>query len=306
MSANSRWLAATTLAEPSKTMLWDLQAEDPKAKSVVLETSAALNLCTSRRWLVGGAQEDAEKIQVWDLNADNPWGKNVTVTKPKRAHLQALSPDGRWLFARHRDAADPSKDQVLVWDLKAATRAAKVLISHRWPSPPRAGDVSPDGRWLAITFDVEPNDVDLWDLQDNDPASRHSAFRGHTNTVRTLIFSPNSRWMVTGADDITARVWDLRAPKPAASCRVIPFNVEIATIAPNNRWLAMSNKRGLRLWDLDAADLAGTSVSLGDVDKGVGTLCITPDSRWLVTHGEEKKVRCWDLRSIKPKGGWLP
>jgi WD40 repeat protein len=112
--------------------------------------------------------------------------------------------------------------------------------------------------------------------------------------------------MVTGADDITARVWDLRAPKPAASCRVVPFNVEMALIVPNNRWLTMSNERTLRLWDLDAADLAGASVSLGDVDKGVRVLHVTPDSRWLLTHGEEKKVRCWDLRSIKPKGGSLP
>ena len=104
--------------------------------------------------------------------------------------------------------------------------------------------------------------------------------------------------MVTGSDDITARVWDLRAPNPATSCRVIPYNVEIVAVAPNNRWLAMSNKRTLRLWDLGAPDLAGTSVSLGELDKGVRVLHITPDSRWLVTHGEEKTVRCWDLRGI--------
>ena len=81
----------------------------------------------------------------------------------------------------------------LMWDLKEATPQARVLISHVWPSPPRASDVSPDGRWLAITFDVEPNGVDLWDLRADDPAARHSVLPGHKNTVRTLIFSPNSR-----------------------------------------------------------------------------------------------------------------
>jgi WD40 repeat protein len=208
------------------------------------------------------------------------------------------------LFARHHDLIDKSRDNILMWDLrdlKKANPAPSVLISHPWASPPRAGDVSPDGRWLAVTFDVEPYDVDLWELKGNDPALRHSVLPGHKNTIRTLIFSPNSRWLVTGADDITARVWDLQAPRPAASCRVLACNVELAVVAPNNRWLALSDKRTLSVWNLEDPDLAGSKVSFGDVGKGVWVMHITPDNRWLMTHGQDKAVRCWDLRGIKPK-----
>jgi WD40 repeat protein len=143
-------------------------------------------------------------------------------------------------------------------------------------------------------------------LKGNDPASRHSVFSGHKNTIRKLIFSPNSRWLITGSDDSIARVWDLQAPRPAASCRVLSFNVELAVVAPNNRWLALSDKRTLSVWNLDDPDLAGSSVSLGDVGKGVWALHFTPDSRWLMTHGEGKAVRCWDLQDIKPKVGSRP
>jgi WD40 repeat protein len=309
MSGNSRWLVARSLAEPSKTRLWDLQAEDLKSKCIVLESNATLHLCPNRRWLIGGAHSNAEKAQVWDLNAEDPCAKNVAFKKPLKASLEALSPDGRWLFARHRDLDDKSKDNILMWDLKdlkEANPASSILISHEWPSPPRAGDVSPDGRWLAITFDVEPYSVDVWELKGNDPASRHSVFSGHKNTIRKLIFSPNSRWLVTGSDDSIARVWDLQAPRPAASGRVLSFNVELAVVAPNNRWLALSDKRTLSVWNLDDPDLAGSSVSLGDVGKGVWALHFTPDSRWLMTHGESKAVRCWDLQGIKPKGGSKP
>jgi WD40 repeat protein len=309
MSGNNRWLVARSLAEPFKTRLWDLQAEDPKAKSVVLESTATLQFCPNRRWLVGGAQSNAEKAQVWDLNAEDPWAKNVALEKPRKASLEALSLDGRWLFARHRDLVDKSRDNILMWDLrdlKEANPPPCVLISHPWASPPRAGEVSPDGRWLAIAFDVEPYGVDLWELRGNDPTSQHSVLLGHRNTIRKLIFSPNSRWLVAGADDITARVWDLQAPRPAGSCRVLSFNAELAVVAPNNRWLALSDKHALSVWNLEDPDLAGSSVSLGDVGKGVWVLHITPDSRWLVTHGEDKAARCWDLRGIKPKVGSKP
>jgi WD40 repeat protein len=309
MSGNSRWLAARSLAERSKTRLWDLQAENPEKNSVVLESNATLRLCPNRRWLVGGAYSDVEKVQVWDLNADDPRAKSVAFKKPAKAALEALSLDGRWLFARHRDLVDKSKDNILLWDLKdlkGANPEPSILISHPWASPPRAGDVSPDGRWLAIAFDVEPYAVDLWDLRGNDPASRHSLLRGHKNTIRTLIFSPNSRWMVTVGDDTAVWAWDLQAPKPGAKSHALQFNAHAAAVAPNNRWLVLSDRRSLRVWDLDATDPADTSVSLDELDKRVETMHFMPDSRWLLTHGEDKAVRCWDLRGIKPKGGSKP
>ena len=64
MSGNSRWLAARSFGELSKTRLWDLQAEGPKSKSIVLESNARLEFCPNRRWLVGGAHSDAEKAEV--------------------------------------------------------------------------------------------------------------------------------------------------------------------------------------------------------------------------------------------------
>ena len=93
MSGNSRWLLARSVAEPSRTRLWDLRAEEPGSKVVVLEAGATLGFCANRRWLVGSRQ-DAERAQVWDLNADDPLAKNVEFQKPGKAALEVLSPDG--------------------------------------------------------------------------------------------------------------------------------------------------------------------------------------------------------------------
>ena len=41
--------------------------------------------------------------------------------------------------------------------------------------------------------------------------------RGHEGTVNAVAISPDNHWLVTGSDDKTARLWDLRAKDPAAN-----------------------------------------------------------------------------------------
>jgi WD40 repeat protein len=300
MSGNSRWLVARSSGQPKRTRIWDLQTKDPKANNVLLETSATFELCANGRWLVSG-EPNADRIEVWDLNADNPWAKPKSFPKPRRMTADALSPDGRWLFARRFPRTDPAKDDYLLWDLKEANPSAKVLISHPWATPPRASEISPDGRWLAVAFDPtdKPYFINLWDLRGNDPTKHHLVLPGHENTVRTLVFSPNNRWLISGADDITARIWDLQATHPAATHRGISVNVEMAAVSPNSRWLATSDKHTVQVWNLEDRDIATTSISVRErLEKELGKLFFTPNNRWLVAYGAAKTVQCWDLESL--------
>jgi WD40 repeat protein len=41
--------------------------------------------------------------------------------------------------------------------------------------------------------------------------------RGHDGVVYAVAISPDNRWLVTGSEDKTARLWDLRAKDPAAN-----------------------------------------------------------------------------------------
>jgi len=39
--------------------------------------------------------------------------------------------------------------------------------------------------------------------------------RGHENIVFAVGISPDGRWLVTGRWDGTARLWDLKGPRPS-------------------------------------------------------------------------------------------
>ena len=73
--------------------------------------------------------------------------------------------------------------------------------------------------------------------------------------------SPDNHWVVTGSEDNTARLWDLRAKDPAASPVVLRGHegeVNAVAISPDNHWLVTgSADNTARLWDLSGQRSGG-------------------------------------------------
>jgi WD40 repeat protein len=61
----------------------------------------------------------------------------------------------------------------------------------------------------------------LWNLEATDPAATKRILRGHTQGVTALAFTPDSRRVVTGSQDGTARLWDVSADRIVALATTI-------------------------------------------------------------------------------------
>ncbi len=79
---------------------------------------------------------------------------------------------------------------------------------------------------------------------------------GHTYRIWSVAISPDGRWLVTGSQDNTARLWDLNAENPAAESRELKGHTESilsVAISPDSRWLVTGSQDDTaRLWDLKA------------------------------------------------------
>ena len=83
---------------------------------------------------------------------------------------------------------------------------------------------------------------------------------------RAVAISADNRWLVTGSEDNTARLWDLTAKEPASASIVLRGHEDAilaVAISADNRWLVTgSGDKTARLWDLTAKDPASASIVL--------------------------------------------
>jgi hypothetical protein len=216
----------------------------------------------------------------------------------------AISSDSHWLVT----GCDYRDTTARLWDLTAPDPTATPIVLRGHDEPISAVAISPDNHWLVTGS--EDTTARLWDLSAllktgltaSDPAASPIVLRGHEDPVWAMAFSSDSRWLVTGCEDDTARLWDLTAPDPAAEPIVLrghKIRIYAVAFSPDNHWLVTGSwDDTARLWDLTAPDPAAESIVLRGHDEPISAMAISPDNHWLVTGSWDYTARLWDLTAL--------
>jgi WD40 repeat protein len=79
---------------------------------------------------------------------------------------------------------------------------------------------------------------------------------GHRNSVTTLAFSPDGRWLASGSWDKTIKIWDVDAGREVQALAGHTHHIYSVAFDPRGRWLASGSEDGtIRMWRLrQAAD----------------------------------------------------
>ncbi|MBL8798635.1 MAG: serine/threonine protein kinase [Planctomycetia bacterium] len=227
--------------------------------------------------------------------APPPVGVIVTVPKQdlksKGLPLRtALSRDGRWALA----GWDFS---LYRWDLDGRPIGVPERETY---SPVNAAAVAPDGRVLLASWEEilqagkQPRVVPIVALWN--PATKEDlrTYVGHEKEVTCVAFSPQGNRALSGSEDQTVRLWDLRAEKPLVHVmREHKARVLAVAITPDgNRGLSAGRDNKVVLWDLDAGKLL--HVFEGHTSF-VTCLAVSRDGRYALSAGWDKRIILWDL-----------
>jgi WD40 repeat protein len=283
-----------------------------------------------QRWLVTTSRDGTACL--WSLRPNDLTTTRRVLTGtggPVQEHQ--FSSDGRWLLTLEnpRGALHPGAMKGVLWELSATdpvnTRVELTGYFHE-------GEVSfsPDSRWLwGVTQPLEDGVRDrrrvtrLWDLQEGIPQPEGKVLSEYQwvalGTEATV--SADSRWLLEGCNDRTARLWDLKSETLAA--KPIPIHGgrtefggrtgvigQRAAFSPDSRWLVTSShgdselspyEGKVQLWDLSGAGPTASGVIIREVrsTQRLQTYMyfrFSPDSRWLVTNGfPDHAARLWKL-----------
>src|SRR5208283_3357480 len=101
----------------------------------------------------------------------------------------------------------------------------------------------------------------LWAMPRNASAQLYVSqitFQGHTGWVRSAVFSPDGRRVLTGSDDETARLWEAESGKLLVTFQGHTGGVNSAVFSPDGRRvLTASADKTARLWEAESDKLLG-------------------------------------------------
>jgi WD40 repeat protein len=193
----------------------------------------------------------------------------------------SFSTDGRLM-------ATTSPEAIILWDLRSGEPVARPVRS----SVEGFGDVSlsPDGRTLAI---VHPDrGVEIIDVT----TLRRRAWLTQSQTVVTVRFTPDGRFIVGGSYKGWARLWSTKNWQPATHVLAGHAGAVFGlSTSPDGRTLAIGSADGtIRLYDLTTQQPLGAP--LPAVPNRAVIPQFTPDGAYLFAITDAGRAYRWDVR----------
>lgn len=121
-----------------------------------------------------------------------------------------------------------------------------------------------------------------------------ATYRGHTDRVTSVSWSPNGKYIASGSLDQTARIWSVSSSdhSPLVIYRGHTAGVQAVAWSPDsNRVVSGSSDKTVQVWNA----LTGEQVALyRELTGGVTSLAWSPDGNTIVSGSVDGSVHLWD------------
>ncbi|HEV3440489.1 MAG TPA: WD40 repeat domain-containing protein, partial [Gemmata sp.] len=203
--------------------------------------------------------------------------------------------------------ASASGNQVHLWDPETGKLSKTLLNLGKTDKPIKPIAFSPDGKFLAVGADdgiLRVVEVDTGKLTFTSP-SRNAR-------IEKLAYSPNGKMIVVGDSNSQIAIYAPGQPAPLMAVQGIDLGevTDVAFTADSGAVFACGRDPKVRLTagpKPDGTSAGNTATRLREFvghNGRVNALAVIPDGSLLVTGGEDKTVRVWEVASTKQIRGF--
>jgi eukaryotic-like serine/threonine-protein kinase len=235
-------------------------------------------------------KEPVAAVRVWDADS----GRQIAVLLGPDAYAvcgAAWSPDGKLLFTAGDFFVAKKRVRMQLWDA-ATLRPVRELPSADNATWYAGRPVfSPDSRRvLLVRTDGDERLVTIWEV---DGGQKQIVLRGHEGRVNEAAFSPDGKWVVTAANDGTARVWNAATGEQLFKVGDGRSPMHSAAFSPDGRWIVTaSDDSSARVW---YAESGREYFTLSGHRGPVYCAGFSPDSQRVITASGDGTARIWPI-----------
>lgn len=208
-----------------------------------------------------------------------------------------FTPDGTKIISVSEDKS------IRIWDTKTGEMISK-FESQVGDGPEGmfyASAISPNGKLLAVGgYPVDEEKKNYIIIIDIEKGEQVSTAVGHENVINTLDFDASGKYLVSGSDDGTIRVWKVSPAPNYRTAAVIEMGARVASVSFNkkNNNLAVSiEDKYVYLFDLNGLKKGIKKFTPSQLKKHtmpVKNVKFSPDGKYLASSSYGNEVVLWN------------
>ncbi len=151
---------------------------------------------------------------------------------------------------------------------------------------------SPDGQFIATSG--SDGDLKLWQVATHREVRR---FLPLGKQLQCVAFSPDGR-LLAGAEGKHVGIWDVHK-----GGLLLKLEGRMAAFSPDGKLLATAVRDAAQVWEIPSGNLVATLK--GHVQDVMG-IAFSPDGKTLVTGGDDRKVKLWNVAAAQEMAALEP